>query len=143
MPFSQYALNDLYAYIYLTKEKSQFLTSRLKESNLLEKCVKITLYRKLTEGLISLFTTKKDLCFCINITKHFEQLEMLYDNTNWRLFIDSSKDSIKEVLLHNGTTLPSVPTAYITAMEELYENLKVIIANIQQDDHNWNICARL
>ena len=46
MPFSQKALNDLCRDLYLTKDKSELLASRLKERNVLEEGVKITLYRK-------------------------------------------------------------------------------------------------
>ena len=46
IPYSQVALNDLRRDVYLTKEKSEFLASRLQERNLLQKGVKITLYRK-------------------------------------------------------------------------------------------------
>ena len=74
--------------------------------------------RKRTEDLLALFTMKDDLCFCNDITKLFEQLEILCDKTSWWLFIDTSKDSIKAVLLHNGNTLPSVPIAYSTTMKD-------------------------
>ena len=77
IPFSQEALNDLRLDVYLTKEKSEFLASRLQERNLLEKRVEITLYRKRTEDLLALFTMKDDLCFCNDITELFEQLEIL------------------------------------------------------------------
>ena len=49
IPFSQEALNDLRRNVYLTREKSEFLASRLQKRNLLEKGVKITLYGKRTE----------------------------------------------------------------------------------------------
>ena len=64
-----------------------------------------------------------------------------YDKTNWRLFIDPSKDNIKAVLLHNGNTLPSVCVTYSTTMNESSENLKAILTSIQYDDHNRHICA--
>ena len=72
--------------------------------------------------------------FCNDITELFEQLEILYDETNWRLFMDTSKDSIKSVLLHNGNTLPSVLIAYSTTMKKSYENLKAILTSMQYDD---------
>ena len=115
--FSQDALNDLCRDLCLTKDKSELLASRLKERNLLRKGVKITLYRKRAQNLHVLFTLKDDLCFCNDIVGLFEQLEIPYDNTNWRLFLDASKESIKAVLLHNGNTLPSVPIAYRTTMK--------------------------
>ena len=98
--------------------------------------MKITLYRKRKEDLLALFSMKDDLCFCNEITELFELLVVPYDKTNWRLFIETSKDSIKAVLLHNGNTLPSVPIAYSTTMKKSYENLKVVLTTIQHDDHN-------
>ena len=62
---------------------------------------------------------KDNLCFCNDITELFEQLEILYDKTNWRLFIDTSKDSINSVLVHNGDTLPSVPIAHTTTIKKI------------------------
>ena len=69
---------------------------------------------------------------------NFEQLEIPYDNTNWQLFLDAAKESIKAVLLHNGNTLPSVPTAHSTTMKESYENLRTILMSIQYNDHKWH-----
>ena len=128
-------MNDLCRDLYLTKDKSELLASRLKERNLLEEGVKITLYRKRAQNLHALFTVEDDLCFCNDIVELFELLEIPYDNTNWRLFLDASKKSIKAVLLHNGNTLPSVPITYSTAMKESYENLKTILTSIQYNVH--------
>jgi hypothetical protein len=36
----------------------------------------------------------------------------------WRLFIDSSKVTLKAVLLHNGNKYPSVPLAHVVNMKE-------------------------
>ena len=141
IPFSQVALNDLCRDLYLIKDKSELLASRFKECNLLQEGVKITLYRKRAQNLHVLFTVKDDLCFCNDIVKLFEQLEIPYDNTNWRLFLDASKKSIKAVLLHNGNTLPSVPIVYNATMKELYENLKTILTSIQYNVYKWNVCA--
>ena len=139
--FSQDALNDLGRDLYLTKDKGELLASRLKQRNLLRKGVKITLYRKRAQNLHVLFTLKDDLCFCNDIVGLFEQLEIPYDNTTWRLFLDASKESIKAVLLHNGNTLPSVPIAYSTTMKESYQNLKTILTSIQYEVHKWDVCA--
>ena len=122
IPFSQEALNDLCRDFYLTKDKSELLALRLKERNLLRKGVKITLYRKRAQKLHILFTVKDDECFCNDIAELFERLEIPYDNTNWRLFLDASKENIKAVLLHNGNTPPSVLIAYSATTKESHEN---------------------
>ena len=74
IPFPQETLNDWDRDIYLTKEKIEFIASRLQEYNRLEKGVKITLSRKRTEDLLALFSMKDYLCFCNDVYKLFEQL---------------------------------------------------------------------
>ena len=40
-------------------------------------------------------------------------IELVYehDSDKWRLFMDSSKTSLKAVLLHNGNVKPSIPNS--------------------------------
>ena len=45
-------------------------------------------------------------------------LNFEYDPNHWQLLIDSSKTSLKAVLLHNGNKLPSVPVAHGSDMKE-------------------------
>ena len=80
--FSQEALHDLCRDLYLTKDKSEILASRLKERNLFRKEVKITLYRKRAQKLHVLFSRKDDLRFCNDIAELFEPVEIQYFNTN-------------------------------------------------------------
>jgi hypothetical protein len=49
---------------------------------------------------------------------------------DWRLFIDSSKTSLKVVLLHNGNKFPPVPLACATNVKETYENMKIPLGKI-------------
>ena len=65
-------------------------------------------------------------------------LDHEHKTTEWRLFIDSSKTSLKSVLLHNGNKFASVPIAYAT-----YENLKILLEKIQYDKYCWTICCDL
>ena len=67
----------------------------------------------------------------------------MYKDEEWRLFIDSSNRSLKAVLLHNSNHYASVPIAHSTTMKETYDNLKIIIQNIQYDKHKWRICGDL
>jgi hypothetical protein len=46
---------------------------------------------------------------------------------DWRLFIDSSKLSLKAVLLHNGKPLPSIPVGHSVHNKESYENMKILM----------------
>ena len=134
------ALNDLHKDLYIIKDKGELLASKLKEGNLFRKELKITLHRKREQKLYVLFIVKDDLCFCNVIAKLFEQLEIPCNNTNWQLFLDASKESIKAVLQHINT-LPSVLIAYSATMKGSYKNLKTILTSIQYNDHKWHICT--
>ncbi|GBN32561.1 hypothetical protein AVEN_256007-1 [Araneus ventricosus] len=68
---------------------------------------------------------------------------MPYDAHKWRLFIDSSKTSLKVVLLANGNDLPSVPIAYTMDMKKTYENISQILDKICYHDYDWKLCADL
>jgi len=70
-------------------------------------------------------------------------LDHEHKTTECRLFIDSSKTSLKTVLLHNGNKFPSVPIAYGTNLKETYENLKILLEKIQYARYCWTICCDL
>ena len=62
---------------------------------------------------------------------------------DWRLFIDSSKLSLKAVLLYNGNTLPSIPVGHSVHNKETYENMKILMEDINYDKSKWQICSGL
>lgn len=66
---------------------------------------------------------------------------MKHDPNAWRLFIDSSKTSLKVVLLHNGYTYPSIPVGYAVSLKETYENIKHLLEKIKYERYSWKICA--
>ena len=70
-------------------------------------------------------------------------LDHEHKTTEWRRFIDSSKTSLKIVILHNGNKFPSVPIAYATNMKETYKNLKILLEKIQYDKYYRTICCDL
>jgi len=41
-----------------------------------------------------------------------QTLNFNHNSLDWQLFIDSSKLSLKAVLLHNDKTLPSIPVGH-------------------------------
>ena len=51
-------------------------------------------------------------------------LGIKHEPQEWRLFIDSSKLSLKTVLLYNGNQHPTIPVGHAFHMKETYENLK-------------------
>ncbi|GFX66024.1 uncharacterized protein TNCV_14451 [Trichonephila clavipes] len=66
----------------------------------------------------------------------------MYEPEEWRLFIDSSKRSLKAVL-HNGNRYASVPVGPSVHLKECYENLKFILNKLSYSDHKWTICGDL
>jgi predicted esterase len=67
-------------------------------------------------------------------------LGIKHDPQEWRLFIDSSKLSLKEVFLHNGNQHPSIPVGHAVHMKESYENLKQLLNKLKYSKYGWHIC---
>ena len=108
--FCQKELNDLTKDFNLSKESSELLASRLKEINLLQPGTLITFYEKCQIEFLPYFTQENDIVYGNNVAGLLRQLGVQqYDPQDWRLFIDSSKRSLKCVLLHNGNLYGSVP----------------------------------
>jgi hypothetical protein len=59
------------------------------------------------------------------------------------LFIDSSKVSLKVVLLHNGKRFPSIPLAHAANMKENYENVELLLGKIKYEEFKWKVCGDL
>ena len=59
------------------------------------------------------------------------------------MFVDSSKSSLKAVLLYNGNTVASLPISHSVTLKETYETLKTLLTSVKYDDHKWLICVDL
>ena len=141
--FTQAELNDLVRKLDLQKISAELLGSRLKEKNLLAPKTKVSFYRYRKKGLMEFFKMEENLLFCNNIEKLITAMGTSYTTSEWRLFIDSSKRSLKCVLLHNGNKLASVPIGHSIQMKETYENMKSIPDKIKYAEHEWVICGDL
>ena len=93
----------------LPKVKAELLASRMKQWKFLDEGVKISLYRYRQKDLEEFYTMEGTLVACKDVDGLFEALNKSHRSDEWRLFIDSSKVSLKAVLLHNGNVLPSIP----------------------------------
>ncbi|KAK2578077.1 hypothetical protein KPH14_001025 [Odynerus spinipes] len=140
---NQAELNDLIRDLNLTKDKAELLASRLQGWNLLSSDTKVSVFRNRNQGFEEFFTTEKDLCYCHDVQSLFTQLGFLHKPKDWRLFIDSSKKSLKAVLLHNGNEYPSVPVAYGSKLKESYELFEVMLNKINYYRYKWNVCSDL
>lgn len=66
-----------------------------------------------------------------------------YFAPDWRLFIDSSKRSLKCVLLHNGNQYGSIPIGHSTKLTEHYPAIALVLDKIKYAQHQWPICVDL
>lgn len=91
-------LNDLARYLGLFKKASEPVASRLREKNLLGKGATISYLWSREREFLQYFRT------WLNGGVGTYRPVSAYNPTEWRLFIDSSKWSLKCVLLHNKCT---------------------------------------
>ncbi|KAI6658945.1 hypothetical protein LOD99_10864 [Oopsacas minuta] len=70
------------------------------------------------EGLPHYFSQQEGLVFCNDIEGLLLEMGVpQYKPEDWRLLIDSSKRSLKCVLLHNGNKYASIPTGHSTKLK--------------------------
>ena len=82
--------------------------------------------------------------YCNNIPGLLNEMGIdQYIPEQWRLFIGSSKQSLKCVLLHNVNMYGSIPIAHSVLAKETYESIKVVLELISYNEHQWIICVDL
>ena len=81
--------------------------------------------------------------FCNDVCSIMKVLGHEYNPDQWRLFVDSSKVSLKVVLFHNGNRFPSVSLAHAASMKESYESMKLLLGKIKYDKFTWKLCGDL
>lgn len=140
---NQSELNDLVRDLELTKEKGEILISRLKQWKLVAPKVRSSFNRHRDKTFTSFFTDHGTCVACNDVDGLLAAMGLEHNPQDWRLFLDSSKRSLKVVLLHNQNTYPSIPIAYSTTMKENYENVKMVLEHIDYYHHQWHICADL
>ena len=138
--FSQAELNDLTRELNLSIETVQILKSRLKEKNLLEKGTTFVWYRHREKEFTQFFHKEDTLVYCTGVQGLIEAFAMSHQAED---FMDSSKTSMKAVLLYNELSVLSIPVALSTEISETYENLEILLKLIKYNEHNWLICADL
>lgn len=142
--FSQNELDDLVRDLNLSKQASELLASRLKEKKLLSSDTKISFYRERDTELRRYFSEENGITFCSDIKNLLIKMGLKqYEPNDWRLFIDSSKRSLKCILLHNGNKYAGVPIAHSTKLKEEYCNISLVLNKIKYNDHKWQICVDL
>ncbi|GFS88590.1 uncharacterized protein TNCV_1461931 [Trichonephila clavipes] len=140
--FFQSDLNDLVRDLGLPKDTAEVLGSRLKERHLLNSGVSFSWYRFRKKEFVPFLRKRGDLVFCNNVLAVSEMFKIMYEPEEWGLFIDSSKRSLKAVLLHNGNRYASVPVGHSVHLKECHENLE-FTNKLSYSDHKWTICGDL
>ena len=84
----------------------------------------------------------KSLVYCSDIPDLLKEMGIEdYNKNDWRLFIDSSKKSLKCVLLHNGNLYGSVSIEHSTQLKENYNHIEKVLILINYNQHQWPICV--
>ncbi|XP_076342444.1 uncharacterized protein LOC143242821 [Tachypleus tridentatus] len=83
------------------------------------------------------------LCYCTNVPGLFTFLGLPHNPSDWRLFIDSSKRSLKAVLLHNGNKYPSIPSAHSVHLKESCNNMELLLEAVKYNQYQWSLCGDL
>ena len=81
--------------------------------------------------------------YCHNVAGLLQAMACICDPTEWRLFIDSLKASLKCVLLLSGNRYASIPIGHSIHLKETYENMKMLPTKIKYDEHKWMLCGDL
>ena len=142
--FNQDDLSDLIRDLNLSKESAELLASRLKERNFLQAKTNVTFYRNRDAAFLLYFKQYEEIAVCNEVEPLLMERGIYhYDTNSWRLFIDSSKRSLKCVLLHNTNEYASIPIDHSTKLKEKYEAIKQVLQSIKYNQRNWKICVDL
>ena len=111
---------------------------------MLEPDTSISFYRNREAELRKYFKSDAQLVYCIDVEGLLLAMgQPAYDPSEWRLFIDSSKRSLKCVLLHIGNKFGSIPVGHSVNMKEEYASIKIVLQRLQYHVHEWVICVDL
>lgn len=144
---TQSDFDDLVRESNMSKRSAEIWASRLKQWKLVVPDFRITSGRKRANysnfnEYFALDDYSK-IAYCTDVDGLFEAFGQPHNPDNWRLFIDSSVESLKVVLLHIGNKFASVPIAYGRNVPENYETMKSILTLINYNVHEWRICCDL
>lgn len=139
----QTELNDLVRDLNLSKKAAVILGRRLSASNCLHAETKYSFFRNRDVPFRKFFAKDGDLVYCIDIEGLIDMYGIKHIKSEWRLFIDSSRSSLKVVLLHNGNKYASLPIGHSVHMKEEYDNIKFILDKIQYKKYEWKVCGDL
>ena len=126
---TQAQLNDLTRDLYLSKESTQLLGSRLGKNNLSAPQATFYWYQNRDDKFGKYFTRDEQhwLVYCNDVGGLVKALGMEYKAAKRRLFLDFSVRSMKAVFLHIGNNVASVPVAHSVVFKEFYLDMKYLL----------------
>ena len=98
-------------------------------------------YRGRRDEFKDFFSQEDGVKFCNVVCSVMEVLGHEYNPDQWRMFINSSKISLKVFLLHNGNRFPSFPLALPANVKENYESMKLLLGKIKYDEFKLKLCG--
>ena len=120
----------------LSKQAAEILASRMNEKHVLHSFAKVSLYRKRDELFLPYFKEEKQLVYFHNVPGLLSELGIpSYNLEEWRLFLDSSKRSLKCVLLHNGNRHGAVSVGHSTVLKEQQDDIKTVVDLLKYHEH--------
>lgn len=141
---TQSEMDYLVARFHLSQKDAENLTSFLKKRKMTEHGINSTAYRARQAEYAVYYTVENEtFAYCNDIQGLMDEMDLEYDPTKRRLFIDGSTTSLKVVMLDITNKQPPIPLAYGIGMTECYETLEKIMNKIKYFEHNWKICCDL
>ena len=123
-----------------SKEYAQKLGRQLKENNLLSTNTTYSWYRNREDEFLPFYHTENGITFCPNASNLLRKLEYNEHDSNWYLFMDSSTQSFKAILI-NKIDLKVVPLVYAKETKETYSLIQSALKKIKYNDHLWDVCG--
>lgn len=143
---SQAHLDRIVRKLHLSQRYAEILARELKHVNILEPGIKISGYRNRQAQFLPYFTLSADktYAYCNNIGGLLIEMGVEnYDADKWRIFIDSSKSSLKAVLLYEDSSIKPLPILYALKRQETYDTMKWVLDTVDYDLHKWRASCDL
>lgn len=138
-------LNDLAREMRRTPIKDlEILASRLSEFGFFAPETRVTSFRGRYQRYSKYYAMDGGICFCTDLEGLFDELGVELHESEWRLFIDAGKDTLKAVLLHNQNKQPTIPLAYSRQPENRASLVRIMeLIGYGTFDKNWLIVSDL
>ena len=91
--------------------------SRLKAKRMFSTGTTFGWYKHHENQYICFFAKQHSLVCCVDVQGLIKKLGTVYNSNEWHLFIDASKSSLKDILLHNTNQFAFIPLAHLTCMK--------------------------